>query len=78
MPKLKNPLISFLQNLLFRKCQSPLPLTFAFLFSIRTLADKMSVLKYKKRGNNFEKHRKPHIAQWFLALLHGAKFFIRW
>jgi hypothetical protein len=31
MPKLKNPLITFLQNPLFRKCQSPLPLAFAFL-----------------------------------------------
>ena len=31
MVKLKNPLISFLQNLLPRKCQSPLPLAFAFL-----------------------------------------------
>ena len=31
--KLKNPLISFLQNLLPRKCQSPLPLAFAFSFA---------------------------------------------
>ena len=33
MVKLKNPLISFLQNLLPRKCQSPLPFAFAFSFT---------------------------------------------
>ena len=43
--------------------QKGYPWHLLFLLSIRTSADKMSVLEYKKRGNNFRKHRKTHIAQ---------------
>ena len=56
MVKLKNPLISFLQNLLFRKCQSPLPLAFAFSFIHPNV--RFSLIEYKKRENNKVEHSK--------------------
>jgi hypothetical protein len=56
MVKLKNPLISFLQNLLPRKCQSPLPLAFAFSFIHPNV--RFSLIEYKKRENNKVEHSK--------------------
>ena len=70
MVKLKNPLISFLQNLLFRKCQSPLPLAFAFSFIHTNVTRKLSVLNIRREG--ISKHK----SEKCLILLHFLKFLL--
>lgn len=69
MVKLKNPLISFLPNLLFRKCQSPLPLAFAF-FIHTNVTRKISVLNIRREG--ISKHK----SEKCLILLHFLKFLL--
>jgi len=59
MVKLKNPLITFLQNLLFRKCQSPLPLAFAFSFIHTNVTGKISVLNIRREGTTLKNTEKP-------------------
>ena len=69
MVKLKNPLISFLQNLLFRKCQSPLPLAFAFSFNHTNVTGKISVLNIRREEISKHKSEKCLILLHFLLFL---------